>query len=111
MGENPRILPEFRQGSGALGRDSEDCCRLSTQPQVGVWLWEATNPSPQRVDRGSPKSLGLIETRDNRFSVWGIPEAAGCRGRAENKVGALGVAGHSPGQKRAEGREGLLAGG
>ena len=37
-------------------------------------------------------SLGLTEARDNRFSVLDIPDAAGCHGRAENKVEARWVA-------------------
>jgi len=35
---------------------------------------------------GSPRSLGLTEARDNRFSVSGIPDTAGHCGRAENKM-------------------------
>jgi hypothetical protein len=31
-----------------------------------------------------------MEARDNRFSVSDIPDAAGHRGRAENKVGLKG---------------------
>jgi hypothetical protein len=41
------------------------------------------------VDRGSLRSLGLTEVRDNRFSVSDIPEAAVCRRQSKNKVGAL----------------------
>jgi hypothetical protein len=29
--------------------------------------------------KDSPRSLGLMEARDNRFSVLGIPDAAGYR--------------------------------
>ena len=56
--------------------------------------------------RGSPRSLGLMEARDNRFSVSDIPDAAGHRGRAENKVRALGVTGSSQGLK-GEGNRGI----
>ena len=42
-----REPPDF-QCSGQA--DTEDCCLLSMQPWVGVWLCEATNPSPWRVD-------------------------------------------------------------
>ena len=45
--------------------------------------------------RGSPRSLGLTEARDNRFSVSGIPDASGHCGRAENKVEAPGWLGHT----------------
>ena len=64
---------------------------LSTWPRVGVWLWEAMNSALRRWTRGSPRSLGLTEARDNRFLVSGIPDTAGHLGRAENKMGAPGV--------------------
>jgi hypothetical protein len=51
----------------------------------------------------SPRSLGLTEARDNRFSVCDIPGAAVCHRRAENKVEAPGGSSVSPG---AEGRRG-----
>jgi hypothetical protein len=54
---------------------------------------------------GSPRSLGLMEARDNRFSVLGIPDAAGHHRRAENKGGAPGAARPALGLKRGEGRE------
>lgn len=38
------------------------------------------------VNRGSPRSLGLMEARDNRLSVLGIPDTTGHHRRAENKV-------------------------
>ena len=40
----------------------------------------------------SLRSLGLTETRDNRFSVSDIPDIAVCLRRAENEVGAMGAA-------------------
>ena len=58
----------------------EDCCTLSTRPRVSVWLWEAMEPQLGRGwTKDSPRSLGLMEARDNRFSVLGIPDAAGYR--------------------------------
>ena len=81
---------------------------LSTWPRVGVWLWEATDgPSHQGRTRGSPRSLGLTEARDNRFSVSvsSIPDTAGHRRRAENKVGALATTWSDPGPKGGESRE------
>ena len=83
----------------------KDCRMPSTQPRVGVWLWEATEPQfPRGWTRGSLRSLGLMEARDNRFSVLGIPDTAGHRRRAENKMGALGVPWSVPGLKGEEGR-------
>jgi hypothetical protein len=65
----------------------EDCHTLSSQSCVGVWLWEATEPSPP-------------EARDNRFSVSIIPDGAGHCGRVENKMGAPGqLLGHPWGQR------------
>jgi hypothetical protein len=57
--------------------------------QVGVWLWEATEPSPL--------SQGLTEARDNRFSFSSIPDTAGHHGRAENKIGARELLSHPQG--------------
>ena len=45
------------------------------------------DPARAGWTRGSSRSLGLIETRDNRFSVSGIPDATGHHGRADNKMG------------------------
>ena len=80
---------------------------LSTQPQVGVWLWEAMDPARGGWTRGGPRSLGLTEARDNRFSVSvsSIPDTAGHRRRAENKVGALATTWSDPGPKGGESRE------
>jgi hypothetical protein len=73
--------------------------------QVGVWLFKAMEPQPARGwTRGSPRSLGLTEPRDNRFSVSGITDAAGHCRRTEKKVWNLGVAWSSPGPKGGEGR-------
>jgi hypothetical protein len=54
------------------------------------------------MGESAPGSLGLTEARENRFSVSDIPDGAGCRGRAENKVGSRGQLS----QSRAEGRMG-----
>ena len=62
---------------------------LSTWPQMGVGLGEATDPARGGEQRDSPRSLGLTKARDNRFSVSSIPDAAGHRGRAEKKMRAL----------------------
>jgi hypothetical protein len=93
------------QSFSVLGRRMwEDCCTLSTGPQVGVWLWEATGPQLSRGwTMGSPRSLSLAEARDNRFSISGIPEATGHRRRAENKVGVPRAAQSSLGPKGGEG--------
>jgi hypothetical protein len=49
----------------------------------------------------SPRSLGHMEARDNRFSVSDIPDTAVCCRRAENKVGG----GQGQGLKGGEGKE------
>jgi hypothetical protein len=71
---------------------------LSMQPQVGVGLWKChgTQHSGDWT-RGSLRSLGLTEARDNRFSVLGIPDKAGHHRRTENKMGALGWFSHPQG--------------
>ena len=53
----------------------------------------------QGVDTGSPRSLGLMEARDNRFSVSGIPDTARHCRRPENKMGARGQLGQPQGQR------------
>ena len=70
--------------------DTENGLTLSTRPQVGVWLWEAMDPARGGWTRGSPRSLSLTETRDNRFSVAGIPDTSVHLGIAENKMGVWG---------------------
>ena len=70
---------------------------LFMRPQVGVWLWEAMDPAHRGCTKGILRSLGLMEASDNRFSVLSIPDTAGHRGKAENKVEALGAALSSPG--------------
>ena len=68
--------------------------RLST---VGFCLCEAMDPVLREVDGGNPRSLGLTEARDNRFSVPDIQDATVCRRRAENKVRAPAVLGQPRG--------------
>ena len=58
--------------------------------------------SCRKWTRGNLRYLGLTKARDNRFSV---PDAAGHQGRAENKVGALGMAQPASRLNRGEGRE------
>ena len=95
--------PESCQSSGALGRQTQ---RIAARfPRVCVQLWEATDPAHWGWTRGSPRSLDLIEARDNRFSVSGIPDTAGHHGRAENKMGAPGAAQSVLEPKGGEGRE------
>jgi hypothetical protein len=68
-------------------------------------------PSLRGWTRSSTRSLGLMEASDYRFSVSGIPDTAGHRGRTENKMGAPGAARSSPGLKRGgAGRDGVLGG-
>ena len=54
--------------------------------------------------KDSPRSLGLMEARDDRFSVLDIPEVAVYHRRAENEVGAPGTARSALGSKGEEGR-------
>jgi hypothetical protein len=72
---------------------------LSIWPQVGVWLLEAMDPALGGWTRGGPRSLGLMEARDNRFSVSGIPDTARHCRRPENKMGARGQLGQPQGQR------------
>jgi hypothetical protein len=52
--------PTSGQSSCALGRQTrEDCRTLSTRPQVGIWLCEATDPTWQGVDKGQPPYQGI----------------------------------------------------
>ena len=76
---------------GRCGR----CCTLYT-PQVGCWLWEAMNLA-------RPGGLGAVLVK--RFSVSVISDTAGHHRRAENKMGALGVAWSALGPKGGVGRE------
>ena len=74
---------------------------LGKCPAVGS---HGTQPSGGWT-RSSLRSLGLTEARDNRFSLSGIPDAAGHSRREENKMGTPGVTQSSPGPKGGEGRE------
>ena len=74
----------------------EDCRTLYTWPGWVPGCRKPQTPAPGRWTRGSLRSLGLTEARDNRFSVSGIPDATGHYRRAENIMGA----------SRAQGRRG-----
>jgi hypothetical protein len=56
--------------------------------------WVSGCGKPWGWTRGRPRSLGLMEARDNRFLVLGIPDVAGHHSRAKNKVGGLGWFSH-----------------
>ena len=71
--------PMFPQHFGSLAGQMWETASHFTWPRVGVWLWEATES--QLAVSGQEASLG------NRLSVLGIPDTAGHRGRAENKMG------------------------
>jgi hypothetical protein len=61
--------PVSIQSSCALGSQTqEDCWTLSTLPQVGIWLCEATDPT-----RWGGGGGGQGAVPDTRFSVSGIP--------------------------------------
>ena len=58
VGENPSLT-----SPGALGEQMrKDCHTLSTQPQMGVWLWEARNPSLGGRQNGGSGG-GLVNPR------------------------------------------------
>ena len=93
--------PTSRQSSCALGRRTlEDCRTLSMRPRVGIWLFEATDPTWQVVDKGQP----LVPGSQPPASHSGYSRGA------ENRIGATGR--HlAPGMKREEGwGEGALDG-
>ena len=47
--------PTSGQSSCALSKQMrEDCWTLSTQPRLGIWLCEATEPTWCGVDKGQP---------------------------------------------------------
>ena len=98
------------QSSGALGScTQEDCCTLLphafyTAPGRCLAVGSHGHQPTGGWTRGSLRTMGLGEARDNRFSISGIPDAAGHRRRAENKVGALWVDQPASGPKRGEGR-------
>ena len=98
MGENPH--------TGALGRWTRRAA--AHFPHCPRWVSGCRKPRAlaHRVwPRGSPRSLGLMEARDNRFSVSGIPDVAGHHRRAENKMGAPGAAPSFLVVKKGEDRE------
>ena len=85
--------PVSRQSSSALGRQRWKIAAalFHTAPVGYLAVGSHETPACQRGG-GSPRSLGLTEARDNRFSVSGIPDASGHRRRVEKKMEALGVA-------------------
>ena len=73
--------PASHPSSCALGRwPWEDCQILFTQPWVGIWLCEATDPTWQGVDKGQPLVPGSQS----------LASHAGYGRGAENKIGAPG---------------------
>ena len=67
---------------------------------------EATDPSPQGWIRGSLRSVGLTEARDNRFSVSAFQMPLGTTEELKTKWGPQGQLGHPQGQREErEGRE------
>lgn len=71
-----RRQPESRQSTGALGGHTQEyCCKLSTWPRVGVWLWEAREPQPAGVG-----VCGQVAFR-GLWASW-MPEITGSPSRA-----------------------------
>ena len=85
VGRLGRTVAHFPQGPGWVS----PCGKLRTQPAEGV-------------NNGQSKAS---EARDNRFSVLGIPDAAGHLRRSENKMRAPGVTWLSPEPKGGKGKE------
>jgi hypothetical protein len=57
--EEGRREPVSGQSFCALGRQTrEDSWMLSTGPQVGIWLCEATDPTQRGVNKGQPRYQG-----------------------------------------------------
>ena len=72
------LVPLEFQCSGQA--DKDDCLVLSTCPrQVFGCRKLGTHPAGgrERWTGGSLRTLGLMEARDNRFSVSGIPDTTG----------------------------------
>ena len=92
-------IPASYQSSGALGGQTlEDCQTLSTWPQVGVWLWKATEPqqglwASQRpeISLGHPRHLWTPQKIwEQNAGPWGssvIPRAKGRRGQGRVSTG------------------------
>ena len=96
-------IPPEPWGSGRV--DLGDCRALSTPPRWASGCGEPQKPRPGGRGKGiSPRSLALMEARDDRFSFSDIPDIAVCYRRAENKVRAPGTAQSSPGLKGDEGK-------
>jgi hypothetical protein len=82
------------QSSSALGRQMWKTATGFPRGPSGCLAVESHGPQQWGWcggwNRVILRSLGLTEARGNRFSVSGIPDTAGHRGRAENKVEAPG---------------------
>jgi hypothetical protein len=80
--------PRSRQSSSTLGMQTQETALHAhfTQPWVGIWLLEAKEHRTLAHGgwkESSLRSLGLMEARDDRFSVSDIPDVAVCHGRAK----------------------------
>jgi hypothetical protein len=74
-------MPMSNPSSRSLGRlRQEDCWTLSMRRPVGIWLYEATDPTQPRVDKGQP----LVPGTQSLASHNGYDRGA------ENRIGALG---------------------
>jgi hypothetical protein len=94
-------LPEF-WCSGWVEQRIATCFPCS---QGGCLAVGSYGPALGGWTRGGHRSLDLKESKDNRFSVSGIPDTAEHCGRAENKMGAPGAARSAQEPKGGEGRE------
>jgi hypothetical protein len=120
--------PASCQRSGALGRRTwEECRMLSMRPRVGVWLWEANDPTRRWWTRGSPRhqvpSLQhpTLDTTEELRIEWGLRGSTEPWGQREERAGGegrgRGGAGWFPGRREslvrsmAGAQDGLPAGG
>ena len=85
VGENPHPARVPVLWAGGRGRTAT---RFARGPRWASGCVKPLTPHSGWWTRGSPRSLGLTEARDNRFSVSDIPNFAVCHRRAENKVWA-----------------------
>ena len=107
VGENPCPARVPVLWAGRRGRTTKPFPR---GPGGCLAMGSHGTPPLQGWTRGSLRSLGLTEARDNRFSVSGIPDTAGHLRRAENKMGALGEARSAPGPRGGKSRDRVGAG-
>ena len=70
VGENPHLARVMVLWAGRLRRL---LLAFYTAPGGCLAVGSHWTLVQQGVDTGSPRSLGLLEARDNRFSVSGIP--------------------------------------